>query len=224
MLARSWRQSKVERIHGALLAAVVAVPLTSADGWQVLSYRRIPPNQVTFADGGIEIAVDRSAGPVLYPLPSPLTITRLDARGQVVRGSLDLPSGRLQGQKGYDDFVMRVGVVETGERRLGLWERLFAADWLKKLFALAPPDAGISRVRFFNVAYDASTIGLSRRHPSSDLVHEEIVVSPDASGGFVIAVALDPAPEVAAVWLAADGDDTGSRFTVRLSSLVLTSR
>lgn len=210
-------------VEGTVAAALIAIPLASSDGWQVLSYRKIPRSQVTFSTEGLLIAVDGSAGPVVYPLAAPVRVARLEALGQVVRGELRVPNARLQGREGSDDFVMRIGLVETGTRRLGLWQRLVAADWLKKLFALAPPDAGISRVRFFNVGLDRSMVGFSRQHPLSDLLYEEVVTSPDEHGSFRVSVALDPAPEVAAVWLAADGDDTGSRFTVRLSSLTLIS-
>jgi hypothetical protein len=110
--------------------------------------------------------------------------------------------------------VFRAGLVLTGNRRLGFFGRMFAPEWVKKLHALALPNQGISKVRFFNIWTDQDQIGRHRVHPDSDLFDEEVVAVPRADGTFELDVPLVPPVESVAVWLSSDGDDSGSVFTV----------
>lgn len=196
------------------------VPLDSADGWEVLSFSRIPPNEVTFGAAGLRIDVRRSAGPIVYPLPAPLTVSRVRAKGFVSQ-RLVLSDPGVQGQAGSDDYAIRVGLVEAGTRRLGRFQRVTAAAWVKRLFALAPDGAGISQVRFLNVAEPAGQVGAARRHPLSDLLYEQVVTTLDAQRGFVIDHQLERPTRVVALWLSSDGDDTASTFSVTLEQLEL---
>jgi hypothetical protein len=195
------------------------VPLTDGDGWQVLTYRKIPGNLARFTQGGLEIRVMRSASPVIYPLPAPLRVQRLRVRGRI-EGALNV-TAKTQGQQGFDDYALRVGLVEAGPRRLGFFERRFAPEWVRTLFSLASSDAGISQVRFFNLGVAPDQIGTQRRHPLSDLLHEEIVAVPTRDGTFEIAVSFGTAIQTVALWISADGDDTNSAFDVTLESIEL---
>jgi hypothetical protein len=200
-----------------LAAGQVAVPLDDAAQWQVLQYSRIPPHKVQFAKAGLEMAVDRSAMPLVYPLPKPLAVKRIRVRGRV-EGSLNIPAGR-QGEEGYDDYVFRVGLVEPGNRTLGSIQRRFVADWVRKLYELAPPGGGISGIRFFNVGMDQ--LGRSRQHPLSELIREEVVALARPDGRFDFEHALAQPLQTIAVWLSSDGDDTKSRFTVKVEAIEL---
>jgi hypothetical protein len=195
------------------------VPVGTEDGWRVLSYRDIPAHDVSFDKGALTISVRRSASPLVYRLPEPVDADTLLVRGRV-DGTLDLPAD-VQGKEGFDDYVLRVGVVLSGSRRPSVLQRLFAPEWLKTLFGLAPDGGGISEVQFFNVASDAAHIGRSRRHPLNDLLLEHVVTVPDAEGVFVIDVAIDSPERVIALWLSADGDDTDSTFTVRVERIAI---
>jgi hypothetical protein len=202
-----------------LAALLLVIPLTSDDGWQVLSYRGIPAHEVGFSEAGVTIQVKRSAAPVIYPLASPMMVEAVRARGRI-RGTLNVSPDR-RGQTGSDDYALRLGLVQVGQRRPGFLERRFAPPWLRTLFGLAPPGAGISRVQFFNVGVSRAQLGQSRQHPSSELLHERIVAIPRTDGGFAFEVQLDSAVEVAAVWISADGDDTRSIFTLIVEGIEL---
>ncbi|MBM3778937.1 MAG: hypothetical protein FJW23_12015 [Acidimicrobiia bacterium] len=196
------------------------MPLSTPDGWEILSYTRIPPNEVRFGDDGLEIHVRRSASPVVYALPSPVVVTRVRASGRV-NGTLALPDGATQGKSGADDYVLRVGLVESGDRRLGRLQRLGAAAWVKRLFSLAPPGEGISRVHFLNVAQHTSHIGAVRSHPLNDILFEHVVSAFGEDARFVVDHQLDRPTRVPAIWLSSDGDDTASTFSVTLERLIL---
>ncbi len=200
-------------------AGTFLLPLQQTNGWQFLNYKKIPPNTFRATSGGLEIGVKHSAAPAVFPLTNSLQITELRASGKI-SGSLKVPSAK-QGEKGFDDYAMRVGLVESGERTLSRREKIFSPDWVKKLFALAPPGKGIGKIHFFNVGTDAKQIGNHRTHPLSDLLEETVVVVPDASGNFSFTHRFAKPFDVVAVWISSDGDDTKSTFSVTLAKVEL---
>ena len=204
-----------QRVQGA----VFVLPLDHTNGWQFLNYRRIPPNTFRAAAASLEIGVTNSAAPAVFPLPRPLSVTELRASGKIT-GTLKMPPGR-QGEKGFDDYAVRVGLVETGSRTLNWRERLAAADWVKKLFALAPRGRGISRIHFFNVGTSPKQVGQTRTHPLSDLMEETVLTVTDANGDFTFTNRFVRPLNVLAVWIACDGDDTKSSFAVTLTKVEL---
>lgn len=202
-----------------LAALLLVVPLSSDRGWQVLTYRGIPAHDVRFSDAALTIKVARSAAPVIYPLPAPISVRSVRAHGRL-SGTLNLSPGQ-QGQPGFDDYALRLGLVEVGQRRPGFLERRFAPPWMRKLFSLAPPGAGISRIQFFNLGVRQDQLGQHRRHPLSELLHERIVAVPGPDGRFELRGQLDSAVEVCAIWISADGDDTQSTFTLTIERIEL---
>ena len=199
----------------------VTLPSEDDEGWQVLRYRNIPANSVSFSTLGLRIQVDHSAAPLVYPLSAPMEVARLVVRGRV-DGDFRVAPQR-QGEEGFDDYVLRAGLVLTGNRRLGLLSRMFAPEWVKRLYALAPPNQGVSKVRFFNIGADPDQIGQRRVHPVSDLFEEEVVAVPRADGTFELDVPLIPPVEAVAVWLSSDGDDSESVFTVLVERITLST-
>ena len=147
-------------------------------------------------------------------------MTRVRAVGRV-SGRLSLDGSLQQGAPGADDYALRIGLVESGTRRLGWFQRLAAPSWVKRLFALAPADTGISRVQFLNVAESPGHVGSARQHPGSDLLYEHVVTAIDPEGRFAIDYTLERATSVLALWLGSDGDDTSSTFSVTLERLEL---
>ena len=197
----------------------LAVPVRQADGWQLLRYRRIPPNEFQFASEGLEITIHSSAGPAIYPLKKPARIRAIRASGKIF-GTLRVPAGK-QGEKHFDDYALRLGLVEAGTRTLSFYERTTAPDWVRKLFSLAPKGAGISRVHFFNLGTDATQIGRERDHPTNQIIRERTVAVPGADGRFAFTYRLDRDIQTVAVWISCDGDDTRSDFKVTLEKLEL---
>ncbi len=198
---------------------LLVIPLTTGSGWEVLRYRGIAPHVITFGADGLRVEVNASAAPLVYPLDSPQWVRGLHAEGRIA-GAVRTDAQR-QGQRGADDYALRVGLVEVGTRRPGWLERKMAPAWVQRLFALAPPHMGVAGIRFFNVALSPSQVGQSRQHPASALISERVVAAPDATGRFTVAVDLDAPIETAAVWISVDGDDTASRFTLTLPRLEL---
>ena len=209
----------MQRLNSLLLASAIALPLQDIDNWQLLEYSSLPSNQVEFRDRGMLVSVDRSAGPIVYPLDGVSRVTRVSVTGEL-SGLLDIDPAR-QGQAGEDDFSLRVGLVLAGDRRLGAFQRMLSADWVKTLYRLAPPDAGIDRILFLNAVQDESRLGLERQHPLSDLVYERNVWLLDRSGPFELHYELESPQQVVAVWISIDGDDSLSNYSTLISQLSL---
>jgi hypothetical protein len=200
----------------------VVLPLSEQGNWQVLQYSNLPPHRISFSKAGMEMKVDGSAMPLIYPLPEPVRVASIRVKGRL-EGALQVPPGH-QGEKNFDDYAFRIGLVEPGERTLNFVQRQLAARWVRKLFELAPKGSGISRIHFLNVGTEKTQIGRQRQHPLSDLIVEKVVAVPRPDGRFDFVHALDRPLQTIAVWLSSDGDDTGSKFTVLVEEIELRGR
>lgn len=200
-------------------AGTFVLPLTQTKGWQFLNYRKIPPNTFRCTSAGLVIGVTNSAAPAVFPLTNELRVVGFSVSGSI-SGSLNVPPGK-QGQRGFDDFALRVGLVEPGTRTLNWWQKMAAADWVKKLFSLAPPGAGISRIQFFNVGTAAAQIGRSWTYNYDVPMEQTVVAAPDASGHFAFTNRFAKPVNVIAIWISSDGDDTHSSFAVTLNKVEL---
>jgi hypothetical protein len=207
---------------GAQTDKPLAIPLDDQGKWQVLQYSRIAPHKVQFTSAGLHMTVERSAMPLVYPLPQPFATKRIRVKGRV-DGGLNIPPGR-QGEEGYDDYVFRAGLVEPGSRTLGAIQRRFVADWVRKLYELAPPGGGISGIHFFNVGAEKAHLHRQRQHPLSDLIREQVVALPRADGRIDFEHVLPQPRQTIAIWLSSDGDDTRSAFTVRVEAIELSAQ
>lgn len=198
------------------------LPLSEPANWQVLQYSSLPPHRIRFSQAGLEMMIEGSAMPLIYPLSGRLRVSSIRVKGRV-EGALRLPPER-QGEEKFDDYVFRIGLVEPGERTLNFVQRQLAAAWVRKLFELAPKGTGISKIHFFNVGAENAQIGRQRQHPLSDLIVEKVVAVPRPDGRFDFNHALDRPLQTIAVWLSSDGDDTGSKFTVLVEQIELQAR
>jgi hypothetical protein len=222
-----WHHKGVRTLATAVLAALATCPSVRpavaepvAPGpFEVLAFRRIPVTTATTTPSGLRFVVDKSAGLVFYRLPTPVRLARVRAEGRV-DGALRV-TATTQGAKGADDHAFKLGLVESGNRRPTTFERWFAPPWLKRLFALAPERGGIGGIRFLNVGVSSEQVGRSRTHPANDLLHERVVSAPDAGGRFAIDAVVSGGAPVLALWLASDGDDSGSSYEVVVQQIEL---
>lgn len=195
------------------------VPLNDERRWHALKFNNRAPHTLRFTESGLEIAVRRSAMPLLCPLPQAVRVNSIHVQGRII-GSIEVAPEK-QGKKGYDDYSLRVGLVEPGATTLTARERRAAADWVKALFDLAPAGRGIAKVHFLNLGVDSSEIGRARQHPMSKLLEEEVVAAPKPDGSFEFVRSFNPPMEVCAIWISTDGDDTKSSFQTAINQIEL---
>jgi len=187
--------------------------------WQSLSYRSIPANTFSHADSGLKIEVKASASPLIYVFDQPVLMKHISAQGQL--GQLPaIPEGLVQGEKGADDFVLRIGLVIAGDKTLSFNQQFLAATWVKTLFSLAPDDEGVDHVKFLNLANPGSIPWESRQHPGGKgLFREVIVANSNANQAFELSYQLPDAKRVLALWISSDGDDTDSSFSLTINTI-----
>lgn len=195
------------------------VALDDEHRWDALKYDKRAPHTLRFSASGLEISVNRSAMPLFYPLPQVVRVNSMRIQGRIVGRIRVTPE--KQGKKGYDDYSLRVGLVEPGTTRLTAHERRTAADWVKALFDLTPAQRGIRKVHFLNLGTAKSQIGRSRQHPMSELLSEIVVAAPQPDGSFDYVHLFDPPMETCAVWVSVDGDDTKSSYKTIINQVEL---
>jgi hypothetical protein len=206
----------------AVAALAISVPMQlDKHHWQSLKYRNIPANRVTELAQGLQIQIDASASPLIYVFDEAQIINQVSVDGMI--GNLPvIPQGLKQGEKGADDFPFRLGLVLEGDKTLNFAQKLIAAEWVKILFGLAPEEAGIDHIMFLNLAnpgyqYAADT---PREHPNSKgLFTETFVGRIAADENFSFGYQLPMPVKVIALWISADGDDTGSSYTLTVNSI-----
>lgn len=211
---------KICRPELTLLLAAIVIPVHDADKWQVEKYSNIPANAVSFSKDGMLTRVNLSASPLILRLNSPQKVTGFHIKGEF-RGLPKLKDAKNQGEKGSDDYPLRVGFVIPGEKQLTGLKKLFAPAWIKNLYSTTPPGAGVDHIEFFNVTQNSRQLGLHRVHPLSDLIHETFFSLVEHDGKFDFDYTLTEPLDAVAIWISIDGDDTKSAFDVLVTSLDL---
>lgn len=198
------------------LLAVFVVPLGAPEKWEQLRYKKIPSHEVSFEASGLLLDVKNSASPLVYPLVPSLRIKKITVSATLAGGLEFSPSGP-QGEKGSDDFVLRVGLVEAGDRKLSWFERQVAPEWVLKLHALGPGKKGLKRVLFLNVA-SQNLDWKERVHPLSDLLTERIVAR--AAPEFTFTETFEgEGIETLGLWVSADADDLKQSYQLVIKEI-----
>ncbi|MEQ8205830.1 MAG: hypothetical protein RIA65_06620, partial [Woeseia sp.] len=202
------------------MIAAQTVPVDELDRWTVLSFSKITANEVSVVDGKLQIRVRNSASPLILHFDEPVSLAGISVAASW-SGELRIPAGAVQGEEGADDFVLKLGIVEAGDRRLNWFQRSIAADWIKQLFKLAPKSGGVERINFLSTTQQQALLGSERVHPLSDLLYEERVVHLARPGPFLLSKTFAEPVEALGLWVSVDGDDTASEFDLTIESITL---
>lgn len=203
------------------LLAVIVVPTTELKDWKSEQFTRAEKNQVTVSAQGLKIQVNKSASPLIYSLGKKTKLTGFKIRGEFL-GLPKFDDVLKQGQKGFDDYPLRVGFIVAGDKKLSGIKKMFAAKWVTRLYEQVPEGMGLDSVHFYNVTQNVKQVGTSRFHPASNLLKENFFASVTTSGPFNYDYQFEkPMDDVVALWMSIDGDDTKSEFAVIVSALEL---
>ncbi len=188
----------------------------------MMKYNKIPQNEVIQNSSSVnanvlQIKVNKSSSPLIFKLASTETVSQF---------KIDLEiSGQLNGplQKPFEeDSYLRMGFVVPGEKTLKWYQKKFAADWVLKLFDLAPKDQGIDRIEYFNITREGLELGTSRVHPKSELIKETIIsIWKKTDTRKIIEYKLKNPLKAVALWISTDGDDSKSNFEIKIHKLEL---
>jgi hypothetical protein len=202
-----------------LLLSSFIIPLTSPEGWKNLSYSSIPKHKsVEYKDTGLKIKINKSAMPLIYPFKQSKKIKSLTVTG--FAHSIPKLNKSLQGSKGNDDYILRVGLVLKGKKTLNWFQKSVSPKWVTTLFSLAPKNQGVDKIEFYNIYQDKRLKNISRVHPLGKGLLEDINVYYQASPGkFSFKKEFKNIKDVLAVWISTDGDDTGSKFEIEINEI-----
>lgn len=198
----------------------IQLPMQPSE-WQILKYSKIPANQVEFKQQQMHIKVRSSAGPLVHKLQ---VSGDANAPKKLQAFRLKLSKiGNLKAESKFpEDSYLRIGLIKKGSKRLGWMQKKLAADWVLKLYDLAPKNSGIERIIFYNINSSKLNLKESRLHPKSDLIFETpIAYWPELQESFEMEFKLPEATEVLAIWLSSDGDNTKSDFDLVIHSIEL---
>ncbi|MEM6916454.1 MAG: hypothetical protein AAF491_07805 [Verrucomicrobiota bacterium] len=192
----------------------------ASEAWQEVSFPDIDPNSTSYHGGVLRVEVDHSASPLLHLFSERKEVRSLRITGRV-SGDWKFSTSH-DWSASPDDALLRVGLIENGNRRLNALEKLAAPNWLKDLDkATQSFGNGIGTIRCFHLMPEKKWIGQTRTNPNADIFLETVAASPSEDGAFEIEVQLDSPIESLGIWLLADGDDSGASFTVEIHSLEL---
>ena len=198
-----------------------SIPFDS-DKWHSLTYSSIAANTVTFSSDNISIKVNHSASPLIYPMTEkPLFIKEISIKGEVSQ-LVNIDPPEKQGEKNLDDFNLRLGLVLLGDKKPSLLEELFAPDWVKKMFELAPKDQGIEHIYFLNAVLSPSLVNKTRSHPLSEYIKEHYAWLMNKIGPFSYSHTFSKPKYTGALWIAVDGDDSQSNFILKIQEITIT--
>lgn len=202
-------------------AQALNIPLHKKGKWQILTYSSLPANKIDFSNQGLSIQVDGSASPLIYPLTSnPLKINKISVEGSIDK-LLNIKSGGVQGEKGFDDFNLRFGLVLLGPNRLNWLQKKLAPSWVLKMFNLAPKNQGIDHIHFLNAVQSSSLLNHFRTHDLSDYIKERYAWLMNKPGSFSYTYKFDKPQFTGALWISVDGDDTKSSFNLKIQKITL---
>lgn len=194
---------------------MLIIPLNK-ESWTEFKFNKIEANKVTFGES-IEVEVNKSASPLIHKLDKSKEISSFEVEIEVfgnIKNSLD--------NNFEEDSIFRIGFVAKGNEKLTGPKKWFAADWVKKMFTLAPPESGLDKIYFFNVSYQKTLIDQERTHPSSRFLHEKVISSFDQNtGNLKIVKKLKNPIDTVALWISIDGDNTISMFKTKIKKIVL---
>ncbi len=190
------------------------IPLEPSS-WKQIPFGRVPVHELSL-EQGLKISVNQSASALVYKFDQPQRIAEVEIELTQV-GEINY-QGKKIGEKGSDDFPLRLGFVMAGDKRLSWGQSLIAPKWVKELYQLAPKDQGLDRVSYLVVAQQ-KPLYTKRFHPFSELLEEEIVGVMD-QGVFKAKLSV-PTGEVLGLWISSDGDDTKSHFSMTINRLNL---
>lgn len=197
------------------LFVATSLALSAGSGWEVLRFDNIRENGIAFSDSRLTVTVNDSASPIIYPFSGTKTVNEIFVSGTV--------TGKLEsnGSSSWDDALLRVGIIETGSRKLSPVERMSAPKWVKTLSNRM--SGGIRKIHCFLLMPEKERIGEARINPDMELFQETIAAVPSADGSFTMRITLPHAIESPGLWILSDGDDTGSKFSISIEQIEMKS-
>jgi len=192
----------------------MTIPM-NGKSWFYTPYKKKQSHLISYENDVMIIDVKKSAGVLVHRLAKPMEVGKIKISAEF-KGHLKLKK-KLQGKKGNDDFILRIGLIHAGKEKLGKMKRLFAPRWIKDLYSNFEPDQGLDKIVFYTFYSDKRLEGKSRIHPNSKLI-EEVYVN-EMKSPLDDEFTTNSKAKIIGLWIASDGDDSNSIFTLKVKKL-----
>ncbi len=204
-------------LHVSTLFAATPVEAISlqANNFEHIQFKKITANRVTFQKQQLHIDVDNSASILMLPFETVKLINKVSFEWRSDGGPL-IKNARHELERNGDDAVFKLGLLlQSDDESINP----FVPPWLKQVRELLTFP---SEEMIYLVAGAKHAAGERWISPYNKRVTMISVVSRDDGSGWQRAsYQFEQAPNVVALWLMADGDNTHAAFTVIIKNIVL---
>lgn len=196
-----------------------ALSLGDMSQWTELKFSKISANKVTYAKDYLQVEVDNSASPLIFKFSQVQEVREIKVNLEFT-GAMKTEKDKIWSETFEEDSLFRIGLVAEGSKKLSAMSALFAPDWVKKMFSLAPPGVGLDKIYFYNVTRFKELVGQKRIHPASEYMSEEnVIYKLPEQNEITFSKKFTPPIKSVGAWLSIDGDDSKSKFKVRIKSI-----
>lgn len=178
------------------------------------------PTVYDIRDGVLHAKVDASASFMLVPFDRVVPVKSVAWEWQGTGGP-GLTSAQHEESKAGDDARLRIGLILRGKEP-SIFTPLLPV-WIQQVRAYLKPETTSEMLLLISGGQHDD--GQTWQSPyAKTITHMAVQGTPGPDGWINSSVTLAETKNVVAVWLMADGDDTGSKFETRLRNLQLTSQ
>ena len=189
-----------------------AIALQERD-FEHIQFGKIKANTFTFSKGELEIKVDDSASFLMQSFESLQKIKRVRFKWRS-SGQLLTRDSEHESQRSGDDAVLKLGLLVKSDDVLF---NPFVPSWLKRVRENLKFPSKDMIYLVANAKHAAGEQWISPYNERVSMISIDSVA--DKQGWFLASYSFEKAVEVVAIWVMADGDDTHSRFSTRVTDI-----
>lgn len=180
-----------------------------------IPFKKIPPTINHYQNGVLTFSVDKSASALLLPFKKVRLLKGIRFKWKR-KGNLLVKSVSQERSKDGDDSYFRLGLMISGKPPT---VPFFASAWVKLTASyMSLP----SNKMIYMTVSSKSPAGSRWLSPYSSNISNIVINKSVESGKFHSEYKKFSQPlKVVGLWLMADGDDTGSKFTTQIKELIL---
>ncbi len=121
------------------------------------------------------------------------------------------------------DAYFRLGLVQSGTKKLNWLEQKIAPEWLLQIQKIKGTEHGVEAVQFYSLVEGTEHLKWEKKTSGFGYLHESVVAAwPQDSDSFEFVYSFKkPQGPIMALWLSSDGDDTKSTYEIRIKSIEL---
>jgi hypothetical protein len=196
------------------------IPLDDRGLWTRIDTVPKGRGSARFTTNGVSLHILEDACSFIHVFTNNVPAVSARVTGHLHGKMKTLPERKPDGRP--PDFYLRLGVIEPGKKRLSWLQRKFAPDWIVRMESMIPRSVGLGKITFYSFGNDSARNGEKWRGKHG--IREQQVHTLSSDESFDMTIQLPANTEILALWLFADGDATGSRFTIDVNRLVLSSK